>query len=200
MDPIYTFLLSVWGATVATTLAVIQIVKAYRDKPEIKVRASLGFRPTDESGTIKGTRMFDEKRGFYLEILLQVTAANYGNKPLQITGILFEEGSTGMVTQVHPEKLPVVLDPGTSVGVAIQKEWLDDGETTLFGVVDALGERHTLCKRELEALKKQSAELPTNIGTFRRKDDPSEVVQAFQTADPFVITNRRKPGREELAN
>lgn len=200
MDPIYTFLLSAWGATVATTLAIIQIIKAYRDKPEIRVKASLGFRPTDESGTIKGTRMFDEERGFHQEILLQITAANYGNKPLQIISIAFEEDSTGMVTQVHPEKLPVVLDPGSSISVAIQKEWLDDGEVTSFGVVDALGKRHTLSKRELEALKKQSAELPTNIGTFRRKDDPNEVVQAFQTTDPFVITNRRKPGREEVAN
>lgn len=152
MDQIYTDILSVWGAVVATILAGIRIIEAYRNRPSIKVTANLAFRPVNKSEEIKGTRVFNEEHQFHQEVLLQVTAANHGNKPLQITGIVLEEEVTGYITQVRPNELPAVLDPKTAIDVKIQKEWIDRSETSLLGVIDALGERHTISNRELKTL------------------------------------------------
>src|SRR5436853_3145591 len=120
MKDIYKDILSIWGAVIATILAIIQIAKAYRDKARIKVDADLIFRPVKEDEPIKGTRILVEDRGFR-EVLIRITAANHGKQPLQITGVILEEESTGNITQVLPEKLPAVLDPSTSLTIEIQK-------------------------------------------------------------------------------
>ena len=193
MDPVYTDLLSIWGAVVATTLAIIQIVSRYRDKPNIKVSANLVLHTRNENEELKGTRVVVEDSGLVREVLLAVTAANHGKQPLQLTGVILEEESTGNVTQVLPERLPAVLDPLSSITVEIQKEWLDQTETTLLGVVDALGHRHSITRRKLEEVMKRCAELPTNKRKYVRRDDPNEVVTAWQPCDASVITNTNGP-------
>jgi hypothetical protein len=92
-------LLGLWGASLATALWIIQLIKHFMDKPRILVNADLSFRSTDREADIKGT-LVETDHGPN-EILLSVTAANHGRRALQITACLIEYVN-GSLQQVIP--------------------------------------------------------------------------------------------------
>jgi phage gp29-like protein len=115
--------------------------------------------------------------------------SNSGSKPIQIIAIYIDQKDSSH--QITPEKLHVVLDPGTQAEATIQKEWLDNSETKEFGILDALGKRHPISQSNLKELSEKSNSLPTNKKNYENKET-GEIVQAFQVKDPASITSKIK--------
>lgn len=185
MSTFQTFL-SVWGAALATILAVIKAVEFFRNKPRIKVRAELRSQTTDRNADIKGT-LVDTKHSVK-EILLSFTAINEGRQPLQIIGCLVEDAN-GNLNQIIPAGLPALLQPYTQVQVEIQKEWLDDVEVRRLGVIDALGRIHAIKPSSMTQLVQRANELPSNKKEYRHRET-GEIVKAFQMKDKGVLTRK----------
>ncbi len=188
MDGTIGTVLAIWGALLSTVLGVVELLKHLGDRARILVEADLSFRPTEPEAATKGTRV-QTKHGWQ-EVLLSIRMANRGRRPMQITACVVEENN-GHMTQVIPDQMPVVLDPNTSLQVEIQKEWLDEGEVTFFGVVDALGRKHGASGDALLGLLRRCRELPTNRKQYRHKET-GELVTAFQAKDQAVLSRRRK--------
>ena len=179
-------LLSIWGAGLATILGVIELVKYFRDKACIKVRANLSFRATNHSTDIKGT-LVETEHGPN-EVLLSITAANHGRQALQITACLIE-GVNGNLHQVIPVGLPALLEPNTQVQVEIQKEWLDLAEVARIGVIDALGRIHEVGRSEVVRILTESKSLPSNKQKYKHRMTGKMAV-AFQVKDKAVLIQR----------
>ena len=177
-------ILSIWGAALATALAVVQIWKHVQDRPQIRVEAHLSFLAIDADADTKGT-MIQTEHGPQ-EVLLTVNVVNQGLRPLQITACVVRE-SNGNVVQIVPDQLPVVLEPNTRVQCHIQKEWLDDDEVSRFGVVDALGRTHSIDQNALGKLLSQCRKLPSNKASYRHKET-GEMVKAFQAKDKATLS------------
>ncbi|UOQ74510.1 hypothetical protein [Hymenobacter cellulosilyticus] len=183
------FLISIWGASIATILAAIKVVEFLRERISIKIKANLIFAPSNTEGKSKGTLIQVEGRGAQ-EVLLSVSIVNTGRRPIQITAIVVEENS-GSSIQIIPQELPAVLAPLTSVVTTIQKEWIDGIPVKEFGVLDALGNMHTLKREDLINLVQASNSYPSNRKQYRNKDS-GEIVTAFQGLDKSVIINAPK--------
>jgi hypothetical protein len=181
------FLISSWGAVLATILAAIKVVEFFRERIKVVVKANLIFSAKNETDEFKGTKIEVQGKGFQ-EILLNVTIINTGRRAVQIVAIGIEEEKGG-VFQVIPNELPAVLAPLTSVTATIQKEWIDLVSVKFFGVVDALGNKHPLDKRSLKELINSASKYPSNRKQFKHKET-LEIVSAFQVQDKAVIINK----------
>ncbi|MEU4402566.1 hypothetical protein [Micromonospora orduensis] len=127
------------------------------------------------------------------QIVIMMKILNIGERSVQVLAVLIESriGDKIHIRQVEPSPLPLVVDPYTSVEVVFQKEHLDmDSEITFFGIVDGLGARYPLEAGKAIALVKQSWGLPTRVSWFRRRDDPTEVVRAYQTKEKCTLSTR----------
>lgn len=181
--------LSLWGAFISTILGIIRLIEFFRNKIKILVRAQLVFNPINEDEECKGTKVNIERAGLK-EILLEVEVINSGRRAIQITSIVIEDNLTTNVTQVLPEKFPVLLDPLTSVKVEIQKEWIDKTDVKFFGVIDALGKKHGIKTDSLKSLLAETNKYPSNKKKYVSKTNSKEIVEAFQVHDKSVITTR----------
>lgn len=180
--------LAAWGATLSTILAGLAFWKFANDKPKLNVEAELIYISCSETDDTKGTKIQDHK-GNWFEVCLKVNVSNSGSKPIQIIAIYIDQKDSSH--QITPEKLHVVLDPGTQAEATIQKEWLDNSETKEFGILDALGKRHPISQSNLKELSEKSNSLPTNKKNYENKET-GEIVQAFQVKDPASITSKIK--------
>ena len=176
--------LALWGAVLSTVLAIIELLKHFRDKPRIVVSADLSFRAANKEADLKGT-LIETDHGPN-EVLLAITAANHGKQALQITACLVEE-MNGNLQQVIPSGLPALLAPNTQVQAEIQKEWLDDVKVVRLGVLDALGRIHAIDPMQLAQLVQKSNALPSNKRKYRHRET-GDVVEAFQVKDKAVLT------------
>jgi hypothetical protein len=195
--------LSVYGAVLATSIALAQFVTWWRKRVRVEVRTRIvrsslgGVEPQISRGTaVRVVRHADE---FWEEILVGLEVRNKGGTPVQIVAVLVEFVDSGMVTsfQIVPDPLPSVLQPGTRIECSVQKEFLDSASAvTFFGVVDALGRRYAPPKAESIDVIGSSWCLPTRIGQFRsRKDANAPPVSAFPARDRAQMSQSSAPMR-----
>lgn len=191
MDTIYKDILAFWGAALSTLLGAAQLIKHYKDKPKISVDADLIFKTCSQDDEVKGTKIDLGEKGWN-EIILLVKVVNSGAKALQISAIIVEDGQSGSLTQITGDKLPAVLEPLTSIDLEIQKEWIDKIDLAFFGVIDALGKRYSVPKKKLSELIAKTNSFPSNKKRYKRKGDPSVMVEAFQAKDKATVINKSK--------
>ena len=196
--------LAVWGAVVATIIAIFEIQKEYRQRPKIKVDATLSFRSCEEQGELRGVRLKVQRGPDIMteEALVLVTIRNFGRQPNQICAVYVETENN--VTQIIPTPLPAILDPNTSVTAEAQPEWfapqiLDETphqpaellwvKVVSIGALDALGKKHSISKENLKTLAQACEKLPLRIGVFKNKRT-GYFISAFQTKDRSVLVQK----------
>lgn len=192
-------MIALYGAALATLLAVTQCASAWRRRTRVRIEAHLEHQTTDAVGTPVILGRGGDTRTEYIAIRL--TARNVGGRPVQVMGVLIEsldlESATFHTRQITPEAvLPVVLDPGSATEMVIQKEHLDLLEScTFLGIVDGTGRRHGVPRDQATQLVRQSWVLPTRVSVFQRKGKPEERIVAYQAMDPARLASRRATSR-----
>ena len=188
-------LVALYAAALSTLLALGQAVNSWRQRSRITVSATMAYAPSGTYGTPvrvqRGKDLLDEV------VSVSITIRNIGGVPVQVLGVLLEDlvADRLNVVQITPHGLPVVLDPGTTTMVQLEKEHLDDlAACTFIGVVDGTGHRHSVVNPR--SLIEDSWRLPTRLAVYQRRDEPADRVVAFQVADPAILTTR--PARRGL--
>lgn len=192
MDNTIKDILSIWGALLSTALGILQFIKHNSDKPKISVTANLTYSTCSEEDSVKGTKVLDDHNSWH-EVLINIGIINRGNKAIQISAVILEtenENNIRYEMRIIPNGFPVVLNPLCSVDVNIQKEWIDYENVTCFGVVDGVGGYHCIPKETFHKLWLQSNNLPSNKKKYVRKDNPKEVVMAFQQKDKGILVRK----------
>jgi hypothetical protein len=195
--------LSIYGAALATILALAQFIHWWSRRMRIAVvarieRQALGL---GEHDSCKGTPLQVTRHGdeFWEEALVTVEVRNKGGTPVQIVAVVIDFVEEGKLStfQIVPEPLPSVLQPGTRVECSIQKEFLDFAPAVVFfGVVDALGRRFAPPLAESIDVIESSWKLPSRIGRYRRSGDTvGPVVSAFPVRDRVQVSSPRPLGR-----
>lgn len=197
-------ILAIWGALVSTILAVITIVKEYRQRPKILIDSTLAFRPSNEEEDTYGVKV-NIKRGDDIlteEAFVEFTIRNAGLLPTQINAVYVEQEF--IITQIIASGLPVTLQPNTSVTVKIQPEMiapvklnvkesedysLDPEEVISIGVFDALGKKHSVNKDNLNKLVESCRKLPLRVGVYKHKKTGNLVI-AFQSKDQSALIKK----------
>jgi hypothetical protein len=187
-------IIAIYGAGLSSVLAFAQAATAWRGRARLDVSASFAYVGAGDFGTpvaAMAGRDVQEMR-VYVEFIVR----NVGGRPCQVSAVMIEavghEGGSRTIFQISPAgTLPVVLDPGTSVEVKIEKEHLDLAENLAFlGVVDGPGRRHSMPPDQARTLVREAWSLPTRVAVFQRRDDPTDRVVAFQVAEQAKFTQR----------
>jgi hypothetical protein len=193
-------ILAIWGAVVSTILAIFEIAKERRQRPKIKVDATVSFHTCNEEKETHGVKVKVQRGDDILveEALVEITIRNFGLQPIQITAVYIETENNS--TQVIPKGFPVILQPNTSVTANVQPEWfapvtldekapksgtLKPREVISIGVFDALGKEHPINKENVESLVESCRNLPLRVGVFKHKET-GNLVTAFQIKDQAV--------------
>lgn len=189
---------AVYGAVLATALALSQAFGAWRRRTRIAVVLELvhSAGPASYGTSLKvkrGDDLLDEA------VTAHITIRNLGGMPVQALGVALEstdfESETRLTYQITPNGFPLVLDPGTTVEGVLQKEHFDMLEAcTFMGVVDGTGRRHGVSRRQAAQFLTECWRLPTRVGVFARRDDPTVQIAAFQTAEQARLTTRPVSG------
>lgn len=133
----------------------------------------------------------EDERGLERGLLLGLTAANRGQRPIQILRAYFDDGKAEQ--QVTARGLPAILEPGTRVELELQLEWVaTHGEGLAeMGLLDGLGRKHPVDKDSKDSIVRSTAAVGTRVRKYRRKEgaDPrmDEEVTAFPTFDAVVL-------------
>ncbi len=183
MDDTIKTILAVWGAVLSTVLAIKTLVSAARDRPRISVDASLVFLSCSESDTTKGTKVYQEGRG-WSEVRIHIRVRNKGPQSLQIVSVFVQDSKTSH--QIFPENIPAVLEARTQLETTIQKEWIDSVNVQALGVLDAMGKRHNVRAKQLQEIVNRSNTLPSNKKKYRHKKTGEEI-EAFQMTDRTTV-------------
>lgn len=190
-------LIALYAAGLSTLLALSQGVNFWRHRTRVTVDANMVYSSDNSYGTPvrvqRGEDTIDET------VSVNFTIRNTGGTPVQVLGLLIENlnNSTLQLSQITPPNLPVVLEPGTTIEISLQKEHLDFLEScTFLGAVDGAGRRHPISARQAKAIIEESWRLPTRVAVYQRRDDPSKRVVAFQVAEPGKFTER--PAKRRL--
>lgn len=195
--------LSVYGAALATVIAITQFVGWWRSRVRVEVsthfvRSALSPSEKDDA---RGTPMQVERDSEVLweEALISLEVRNWGGKPVQIVAVLVESSEREGVQsfQVIPEPLPHVLEPGTRIEITLQKEVLDMGSAiTFLGVVDALGRRYAPPDDQTTRVVQSSWASPTRVRRFRSRAHPDAApVLAFQMRDRCQMNFTDRPNK-----
>ncbi len=180
--------LAIWGAAIATILAIKELAVLFFNKPKIKLNANFIYQGVDGNVDRDSQTIVKNEHGNEQSVSISISCANSGTKSLQITSI-FIEGTDGKLTQITPVNIPTILEPRTQVETQIQKEWFDINEVKDFGVLDALGHRHSLSTKSLEKIREECKKLPSSVKKFKHKDTGEEIT-AFQILDPSTVSRR----------
>ncbi|MFD4325668.1 hypothetical protein ACFWQC_13605 [Nocardioides sp. NPDC058538] len=185
--------IALYGAALASVLAVSQGASAWRQRTRIEVRAHFEYEVHNTSGTPVLVERGDDTR--MERVAVRFTIRNLGGKPVQVSGVLIESLDSSKMTlhthRITPMGIPIVLDPGTEAETVIQKEQIDLLDScTFLGIVDGTGRRHGVPSDQAAEIVKQSWSLPTRVGVFQRRDDPAKRVVAFRATDPARLTTR----------
>lgn len=169
-------------------------------KPQIalKVDVSLLYRTSGRDKTHRTTKgtPIQVRRGRDVqdeEVTLSMTVANAGERAVQVSAVVLEAvaGTSLNIRHITTEPLPAILEPYTSIDLEIQKEHIDfEDQITFLGVVDALGNRYAAPKEQSIRTITAAWSLPTRVDWFRRRDDPSGVVRAYQSAENSRLSHR----------
>jgi hypothetical protein len=196
--------IAIYGAALATLIAIVQGVNALRRRVRIGVDTELTFASMNETEreSAHGTPVLIDRNGHpgWQEVLLVLTVKNEGGVPIQVVAVVIESLSPGgqlSISQFAPNGLPHVLDPGTRIQIAIQKEPIDMlDNVTFLGVTDALGRRYSSKAAEVRTTVQQSWELPTRVQKFARRDNPSgPPVLAYQNREQEGAIKTTKSGK-----
>lgn len=192
-------IIALYAAGLSSILAIAQGIKAWRSRTKVSVAAEMVYTTGDSYGTPVQVQRGED----ILEQCVSVsfTIRNLGGTPIQILGILLEDlnKSSLQVSQISANNLPVVLEPGTTTEVTLQKEHLDLLECcTFIGVVDGTGRRHPVPTRQAREVIEESWRLPSRLAVFQQRDDPSKRVIAHQLAVSGKFTER--PAKRRLGN
>ena len=190
--------IALYGAVVATGVAVFQVGTHFRDNPRITVTASFSYSASseDQRSTTRGTLRRLERDGVALseEMLISFNVVNHGRRAVQISSVYCEDlqGSTFRVFELTPAPLPVTLEPLSSVEMSIQKEVIDMMDSvSSIGIVDALGRRHEISVDEAIEISRISWNNPTRVAWYRRRDSSDmPPVRAFQLQDNARLHSR----------
>jgi hypothetical protein len=201
--------IAIYGAAVATAVAISSAVARYRDRPAIQVTGGLVRHTVDpsEAEGLRGTIHEVERGGVRLheEVLVQLNVVNNGRRAVQITAVVVESAAKNHLNihEIVPAPLPALVEPLTSIELTFQKEVIDAGDAIMFiGVVDALGRKHGLARDQAAPLIEQIWALPTRATWYYRRDAPvtEPPVLAFQMTDAARISRRQARGDTPLAS
>lgn len=196
--------LAIYGAALATAIAVAQGINFIRKRTRVGVSTALRWTVLDESqrDSARGTPVLTRhgRDDILQEALIQLSPRNEGGVPVQIVAVVIESLSVEgdlVVSQFSPEPLPHVLEPGTRIEITIQKEPLDMLDNlTFFGVSDALGRRYSSDALEVQKVVLQSWSLPTRVAKFVRRDDPTAPpVLAYQNREKNALIQTTRAGK-----
>lgn len=190
--------IALYGAFVATGVAVFQVGTRFRDNPRIAVTASFLYLASseDEQSTARGTIRQVDRDGVVLaeEMLISFNVVNRGRRAVQISSVYCEElqESAFRVFELTPAPLPITLEPLSSVEMSIQKEVIDMMDSiSSIGVVDALGRRHEIPADDAVEVARVSWNAPTRVAWYRRRDSPeAPPVRGFQIQDNASLHSR----------
>jgi hypothetical protein len=190
--------IALYGAVVATGVAVFQVGTRFRDNPRITVTASFSYSASseDQQSATRGTLRRLERDGIVLneEMIISFNVVNHGRRAVQISSVYCEElqESIFRVFELTPAPLPVTLEPLSSVETSIQKEVIDMMDSvSSIGVIDALGRRHEISVSETIEIARVSWNNPTRVAWYRRRDSPDvPPVRAFQLRDNARLHSR----------
>jgi hypothetical protein len=134
--------IALYGAVVATAVAVFGGWARYRDRPAVRVSGSLirNSASPSQADDLRGTLHEVERGNVRLceEVLVGVHVLNSGRRAVQVTAALIETKDANKigVMEVVPEPLPTLVEPLTSVDITFQKEFIDNtSAVTFIGVV-----------------------------------------------------------------
>lgn len=192
-------ILAVWGAVLATVLAIRQVLSWWNERPQLLVEAHLIRTPLSDTADSPDPRRLPvtNDKGLREGISIGFSIANGGNRSLQIVGLIFE--SPALQLQVLPERLPAVLEPRTRVDLVIQPERVATLGKDLqdAGALDALGNKHVLSSPNLRDIMNAVEALPTRVRKYSRKEGADERlpadVEAFQAFDRSVLIRKGAP-------
>lgn len=200
--------IAIYGAGLATLLAVGQGISAFRRRARIGVGMAFSFGALNENDRDQahGTPVQVKRGGGsqWQEALLRLTVRNEGGVPIQIVAVVIESlGKDGELTisQFTPEPLPYVLEPGTRIEVLMQKEPIDMLDNiTFLGVIDALGRRYKPDADELREVVQRSWGLPTRVQSYVRRDDPTAPpVLAYQNRERSAAVETIRSSKKAVA-
>lgn len=196
---------AVYAAALSTTTAVVGLGRMLRDRPRLEVHTQL-VTTTSSGESARGTLIELHEPGLLYECVVAVDVINKGRRAIEVVGVLAEgiaapDATRVTALEIRPTNLPAVLEPLARIETTIQKEHLDGHEILVFfGVVDALGRRHSAADDDVKRLLVQNQSLPTNLRVYQRRDDPSKKVVAWQSADKTVMSTRGVPTSRRLLN
>lgn len=191
---------AIYGAGLSTALALTQGFGAWRRRTKVSVSAEVIYSAGASSyGTPVQVRHGDDVLTESVEVSFLIR--NLGGSPVQVIGLLLEsltaDEQTLQTHQIAPKGIPVVMEPGTTIEARLQKEQIDLLESCTFvGIVDGTGRRHAMPRESAAAFIEKCWRLPTRVGVYQRRDDPSERVAAFQLRDAAQFTSR--PSRRRV--
>lgn len=208
-------IIGLWGAVIATALAVLEIAKSLRDKPRVVPRFQLLMIPSREDAQTHGLVVRTQRSHDILweEADVEVSVANEGRVPIQIASVNVETERS--IHQIVPDGLPVILEPNTAQSVLVQPELLapltvSQGEQEAknmipievieIGVMDALGKKHSISKADRNKIVGHCRALPLRTAVYRHKDT-GNLVTAFQSADTARLVSKigaPKPNNPQL--
>lgn len=195
--------IGLWGAVVATAVAIFNIATALRDRARLRISAKVIRIGSEEDADTHGV-LVQSRHGhdiLWEEVDVELQIANRGGKEIQVLAVLFETNTA--VHEVKPPPLPEIVHPRTAVTFRVQPElWAPVGlssegdgsnlvpeDLTFIGVVDALGRRHRLSSRDAEKIVAACRALPLRHGAFMHKES-GELVSAFQLRDPVTLVTK----------
>lgn len=117
--------IALYGAIVATAVAIFQAATYFWDNPRITVTGNFSYSASsgEQQPTIRGTLRHVERDGVRSaeEMLISFTVMNRGRRAVQISSIHCEDlhDATLRTFELTPAPLPVTLEPLSSIEVHI---------------------------------------------------------------------------------
>lgn len=196
--------LAAWGAVLSTMLAVLQISTWRNARPRLTVTCQPMFKSVNDNDSDTFGTIVDVKQGGDIlknEMVIEFIVTNHGDKAVQVSAVVIESVDQRLLGTFHvsAKPLPIVLEPRTSEIIEVQKEHIDMTDSISFlGVVDATGRRHAAPRDQSIRLTEACWAAPTRVKWFRRKDDPSVAVRAFQAKSNSRFKQRELKNRERI--
>jgi hypothetical protein len=154
----FTIGLAIYGAVLASALALWEIYKYGQDRPRLRVKAWIAeFRIRF---VVHGESV--ERKDEFLETgnppFLAVEIANVHRLPVVVARVGGIQGGVDFSIKYPPVELPQTLEPDAVMQVAGPSSLADESLESL-GVWDLTGRRWLLGRRQIRALKKQARKI-----------------------------------------
>ena len=198
-------ILGAWGAIVSTIVAIFGIVKELNEKPRISISVhNISASISEARGAHVQVQHGDDllEENWYPELIIR----NRGKLATQI--ICFYKDTKDSIEEIVPTGLPIVLEPRTSHVIKLQPEYFVDASFRIdekrerlsspeikyhpivsAGVIDALGKRHNIKKKNLLDLYNLYSQLSLRYGVFKNKSTGNYII-AHQAQDKIKLVKK----------